>query len=241
MAKQILAWGATFPAPVAAGATGTATFDVSESGVSGRFVIDNDWDGCVTDVVHRNKRLITGLLPISLFQEASQVNPRLRRFIQINDPLSVSLRNDSAAALSTNIGLTAAPQSGAAIPYEGDALREYRRDLIAFGSDVVVDLAVGATQQFTLQLLQAGRAGFLAIGALNGVIDGLAVTEVTYDNVALLDTPTGVPASMFSSNNPDSPLWGPDFILQTNHRLTVSIRNDTAAIVQSVGVGVTAG
>lgn len=237
MAKQILAWGAQ-AAGVAPGAVGVATFDVSESGVSGRFVLDNI-DGAVTLIRHRNKALTTGLVPTALFQEASQCNPRLRRFIQINDPLEVSVLNQAAGAVTYNVGLTAAPQSGQAIPYEGDALREYSRDLIAWGGDNSVDLAPGAIQQYTIQLLQAGRGGFIVVGNSLPTNQDLAITEITYDNIALLDTPTGVPANLFNSSNPDNPLWG--MLLEVNHRLTITVRNDGAAPAESVAVCVTAG
>ena len=238
MPKQILGWGAQ-AAGVGAGAIGVAQFDVSESGVSGRFVLDTI-DGVVTLIRHRNKALTTGLVPTSLFDESSQCNPRLRRFIQINDPLEVSILNLSAGVQTYNAGLTAAPQSGQAIPYEGDALREYARDLIAWGGDVSPDLLPGAVQQYTIQLLQAGRAGFIVVGNSIPTNNNLAITEITYDNIALLDTPTGVPANAFNSRNPDNPLWG--MLLEVNHRLTITVRNDDpVATFESVACCVTAG
>lgn len=237
MAKQILAWGAQAAATPPA-TVGIATFDVSESGVSGRFVLDNI-DGCVTLIRHRNKALTTGFVPTSLFQEASQCNPRLRRFIQINDPLEVSVLNLSAAPVTYNVGLTAAPQSGQSIPYEGDALREYQRDLICWGGDTAPDIQPGQTQQYTIQLLQAGRAGFIVVGNSLATNQDLAITEITYDNIALLDTPTGVPANLFNALNPDNPLWG--MLLEVNHRLTITVRNDGATPSESVAVCVTAG
>ena len=238
MAKQILGWGAQTP-PIAPGATGIAQFDVSEAGVSGRFVLDTI-DGVVTLIRHRNKALTTGLVPTALFDESSQCNPRLRRYIQINDPLECSITNLGLAAAFFNVGLTAAPQSGQAIPYEGDALREYSRDLICWGGDVSPDLLPGAVQQYTMQLLQAGRAGFIVVGNSLPTNNNLAITEITYDNIALLDTPTGVPANVFNSRNPDNPLWG--MLLEVNHRLTITVRNDDpVATAESVAVCVTAG
>lgn len=242
--KIILAWGAQTPV-IAASASGIAQYDVSESGVSGRFILDNTVDGAVQLIRHRNKALTTGVVPASLFQTESQCNPRLRRFIQINDPLEVTILNLGAAALTANVGLTAAPMAGQAIPYEGDALREYTRDLIAWGFQEptgvgCVDITAGTTVQFTCELLQAGRAGFLVVGSAPGTpVDGLALTEVTYDNVALLDTPTGVPANAFNDANPDNPLWGQ--ILQVNHRLTVSVLNTTGTTIESVACCVTSG
>lgn len=243
--KIILAWGAQTP-PILPGATGIAQFDISESGVSGRFVLDSTVTGAVTLIRHRNKSLTTGVVPASLFQTVSQVNPRLRRFYQINDPLEMTILNlDPAIPLTANVGCTAAPIAGQSIPYEGDALRDYSRDLIAWGFQEptgigCVDIPAGGTVQFTAELLQAGRAGFLVVGSSPATpVDGLVLTEVTYDNIALLDTPTGVPVSMFSDANPDSPLWGA--ILGVNHRLTCSVMNTTAAPILSVAVAVTSG
>ena len=242
MAASILAWGAQ-SAAIAPGTAGTATFNISEAGVSGRFVI-GDWDGALTSLQHRNTNLITGQVPVGLFQALSVTNPRAYRYLQINDPLSASFLNLAAAPATAQIACTAAPNQASALPYEGDALRQYSRSLICYGGDQVVDIAAGVTQQFTFQLLQAGRAGFVTIGAYAGAfgtafLDGLVVTELTHNNVALIDSPTGVAAASFSPNNQDNPLWGMQ--IDVNDRMTISIRNDTAGIAESVGVALTAG
>lgn len=243
MPNSILGWGAQ-SAPIAAGATGTATFNISEAGVSGRFVIDDNWDGCLTALVHRNVNLTTGFVPVGLMQTLSVKNPRAYRFYQINDPLSATFRNDSAGAAVAQIASTTAPHSANALPYEGDALRQYSRSLIAYGGDQCVDIAAGATVQYTLQLLQAGRGGFVVIGSFTGALggsflQGLVVTEVTHNNVALIDSPTGVAASMFSADNVDNPLLG--VAIDVNDRFTISVRNDNAVASESTAVCLTAG
>ncbi|MGI9448191.1 MAG: hypothetical protein ACR2NI_11100 [Pirellulales bacterium] len=242
MSASILAWGAQSGA-IAPGAEGTATFNISESGVSGRFVI-GDWDGAVTSIIHRNTNLTTGQVPVGLFQALSVTNPRLYRFYQINDPLSASFLNLSAAPAVAQISCTAAPNQASALPYEGDALRQYSRSLICYGGDQVIDIAPGASQQFTFQLLQAGRAGFVTIGAYGGALgtsflNGLVVTELTHNNVALIDSPTGVAAASFSPVNQDNPLWGMQ--IDVNDRMTLTVRNDGAVPAESVGVALTAG
>lgn len=242
MAATILAWGAQSPA-IGPGAQGTANFNISEAGVSGRFVV-GDWDGAITSLIHRNTNLTTGQVPIGLFQALSVTNPRTYRYLQINDPLTCTFLNLGAAPAVAQIACTAAPNQQDALPYEGDALRQYSRSLICYGGDAVVDIAPGAQNQFTFQLLQAGRAGFVVVGAYGGALgasflDGLVVTELTHNNVALIDSPTGVAAASFSANNQDNPLWGMQ--IDVNDRMTLTIRNDGAVPAESVGVALTAG
>ena len=242
MSASILAWGAQ-SAAIAPGTEGTATFNISEAGVSGRFII-GDWDGALTSLQHRNTNLITGQVPVGLMQALSVTNPRLYRYLQVNDPLSATFLNLAAGPAVAQIACTAAPNQADALPYEGDALRQYSRSLCAYGGDVVTDIGPGASQQFQFQLLQAGRAGFVTIGAYGGpfgtaFLDGLVVTELTHNNVSLIDSPTGVSAASFSPNNQDNPLWS--FQIDVNDRMTITILNTTGAPVESVGVALTAG
>ncbi len=242
MSASILAWGAE-SAPILPGAEGAAAFNISEAGVSGRFVV-GDWDGAITSLIHRNTNLVTGQVPIGLFQALSVVNPRAYRYLQINDPLTCTFLNLGAAPAVAQVSCTAAPNQANALPYEGDALRQYSRSLICYGGDQVIDILAGASQQFSFQLLQAGRAGFVCVGAYGGpfgasFLEGLVVTELTHNNVALIDSPTGVTAASFSANNQDNPLWGQQ--IDVNDRFTITVRNDGAGTAESVGVALTAG
>ncbi len=243
MANNILGWGAQSGA-IAAGAVGTVTWNISEAGVSGRFTIAEEWHGALTSLVHRNTNLITGEVPVGLMQTLSVTNPRAYRYLQINDPLSAQFRNDAAAPAVAQMAVSSAPNSQDALPYEGDALRQYTRSLIAYGGNAVQDIAPGATVQYTFQLLQAGRGGYITIGAFSPGLGGaflqnLVVTELTHNNRALIDSPTGVTASTFSPDNQDNPLWGMQ--IDVNDRMTISVRNDGAGAALSCGVALTAG
>ncbi len=238
MSRNLLGWGAEALA-VGPGVVGVQNFDISEAGVSGRFMMDENQDAAVTLIRHRNKALTTGVCPVSLFGQNSETNPRLRRYVQINDPLEVSMVNLGAAAVDFRSALSTAPGQGDALPYSGDAMRDYQRDLICWGGDSAQDILPGAIYQFTFQLLQEGRAGFIVIGQALNTLSGLSVTEITHNNISLIDTSTAQPATAYDARNTAAILLG--FPIAVNDRFTITVRNDTAAPIESVAVALTAG
>lgn len=235
--KTLLAWSSNNP-PIPAAVLTPINWLISERGISGRFV-SGGTSGAMAGLTHRNVNLQTGFIPLSLLQDDSLVNPRLRRFVEVNDPMTANIFSTAGSPGGGSVALTTAPMRGLPDYYEGDAYRDGVRNLCAWGGTVVTNIGIGASFQFSLDLAQGGQSGYLVIGCATnpGLVD-MTVTEVTYDNQALIDG-QNVPAAMFAADNTDSPLIGA--FLETNHQFTITIQNNTGAIMQDVAVAVTAG
>lgn len=232
--KSLLAWSSN-SVGVPAGAQATLTWSISEQGISGRFVADTT-TGVFSGLIHRNVNLSTGFSPLSLLQSDSEINPRSRRFVAVNDPMQITFSSTAGTAASS-CSLTTAPVKGLPNYYEGDAYRDGVRNLLVAGSTNFQTIAPGAAAQFQIDLQQSFQAGYICVGAASGLA-GLYVTSIEYDNQNLIDGQF-VPAEMFAANNTDSPLFGA--MLETNHDFFITVANLGAAPAVDVACAVTAG
>ena len=236
--KSLLAWSSNSAAVAPGLVPSPFNWTISEQGISGQFTVDTLVRGGFQNLKHRNVNLTTGIVPMDLLHADSTTNPRLRRFVQVNDPLSIELLSTAGAAVAA-CGLTTAPVQGLPDYYEGDAYRDYTRSIIAFGGDQIATIAPGGSQQFTIDLAQSGQAGYVVIScASNAFLSDLYVSEMTYDNDPLLDG-QNTPASMFRYDKQAAVLSGA--MLETNHVFTITVRNDGAVAATDVAVCVTAG
>jgi hypothetical protein len=236
--KSLLAWSSDTQVVAPALVPQTFTWTISEEGISGQYQAGEDTQGIFQNLRHRNVNLSTGQCPMSLLHPTSCTAPRLRRYVSVNDPMSMQVAS-TAGSGPVSLGLSTAPVKGLPDFYEGDAYRDYTRNILAFGGFNVATIAPGATNQFRIDLAQSGQAGFLVIGcADNPLLQNLVVTECTYDNDPLLDG-AAVPAATFRADKQAPILSGA--ILQTNHVFTVTVQNNSPVAATDVAVCVTAG
>ena len=239
--KSLLGWS-TNSAALPAGVQTTYNWTISERGISGRYVAGamlGALQGAFTALQHNNVNLTTGFCPLSVLSDQSCINPRTRRFVEVNDIMSIDLVS-TAGAGSASVALTTAPVPGLPDYYEGDAYRGSGvRNLVCYGGTNIQTIAPGATANFQLAIDQAGQAGYVCVGcASDPTLTGLEVVALTYDNISLTDGQS-IPAALFAANNDDSPLLGAFF--ETNHLFTMSIINNSAVAAVDVAIGVTAG
>ena len=236
--KSLLSWSSDVQVVPPALAPATFTWTISEQGISGQYATNEDVIGVFTNLRHRNVNLSTGFVPMSILHPDSQTTPRLRRFVAVNDPMTMQVASTAGSGPSS-VGLSTAPVKGLPDYFEGDSYRDYTRNLIAIGGTTVQTLAPGAAFQFRLDIAQAAQAGYLVIGcADNPALNGLIVTEATYDNDPLLDG-AAVPASSFRADKAAPILSGA--MLQTNHVFTITVQNVGAAAATDVAVCITSG
>lgn len=239
--KSLLGWSSNAPA-IPAGVPTTLNWVISERGISGRLVGGTGALGVISAFQHRNVNLCTGFAPLQLLDDTSEVNPRSRRFVEVNDPVSAVITSTAGAA-QASLGWTTAPVRGMPSYYPGDAYRDGVRNLLWWGQTLdpttVPPIGVGVQQQLQIDLAQGGQAGYICMGcASNPNLTDVFVVAIDYDNDNLIDGQF-IPASMFLANNTDSPIFGA--YLETNHSFLITIVNLSAAPLTDFAVCVTAG
>lgn len=122
------------------------------------------------------------------------------------------------------------------------AQSEFRpgRSLIAVGGPGTVALATGASNQFTLQIREAGQLGQCVVQGYDSSNNAagtseLTVTEITHNNDLLVSTT--VSADMFENTSLISPVFG--HIVQVNDELTVTIANTSTTNAYTASVSFT--
>lgn len=108
--RSLVGFGGPAQTSVAAGATETLTFTISEAGYANKLVLLVDGEASeveITDIKHNNDSLITGSTPAALFAQDSLHSPAFGHQFRVNDSVSITVKNNDAATVKVLATFTA--------------------------------------------------------------------------------------------------------------------------------------
>ena len=112
--KLIIAIGGPAPTTIGAGATATIPFTIPESGRLMRMIVSSssgDLFGCQLDALeHNNVNLTSGTVPLEMWADVTvaSTNPLIGRWVLVNDQLTATITNNTAAPLDFTIAFSVA-------------------------------------------------------------------------------------------------------------------------------------
>lgn len=112
--KLIIAIGGPAPTTIAAGATATIQFQIPESGRLMRMIASTstgDLFGLTLDALeHNNVNLTSGTVPLEMFADVTvgQTNPVIGRWVLVNDQVTATITNNTAAGLDITLAFSVA-------------------------------------------------------------------------------------------------------------------------------------
>lgn len=99
------------PQNVGIGATATFTFTISEPGYLGRLFAAASvqlGDVLITSIKHNNDELITSEVTGEMFAQDAIQSPGFGHYVEVADAVSITLRNDNAAAQDVRLAWSVA-------------------------------------------------------------------------------------------------------------------------------------
>jgi hypothetical protein len=116
--KSLVAIGATAANTSLADATTSSAIECStaEAGHIAKFVCDATIPGAaparvtsgvsITSIKHNNDEMVTGYVPISVFAQDSVASPMFGHWVDVNDVISVTFRNETGATVELSFAFT---------------------------------------------------------------------------------------------------------------------------------------
>lgn len=112
--KLIIAIGGPAPTTIGIGATATIQFQIPESGRLMRMIASTstgDLFGLTLDALeHNNVNLTSGTVPLEMFADVTvgQTNPVIGRWVLVNDQVTATITNNTAAAIDLTLAFSVA-------------------------------------------------------------------------------------------------------------------------------------
>lgn len=223
-------------------ATATYTFDITESGALGRLVIGDSAGKSgfytLTSLKYNANELISGEVPVDVFEAAAQQSPIFGQYVQINNSLTAAAKGYGAATTddtTLSLGWTYidrlqysgqlydVPEGASALVAGGG------RRVVAYGSPVT-DIAAAASATMTWTISEPGILSRLFAANLNnGSLDGLTVTSVKLNNDEYI-VGDGIPGAMFAPDCIRSPIF--NVPVKVSDKLTATARNDSGSSIK---------